>query len=168
VTARMFRIVRNGCWVPDRRGLVAGGLCLVVLLLATGCGGGYNWRTDFNRAEQDAREQGKTLFILYKWFMDPASNRMLSNEVLSDREVAAVFQDTINVLVDRDYGPTFVSYVHKYKVTTFPACILVSPDGTRYRQMTGFVPREQLIEWVKGFKSRTSQPAKAATKSADK
>lgn len=136
---------------------------MLLLLAASGCGGGYRWRSDFQKAEEDARTQGKILFIFYKGWLDPASNRMLGNEVLSDPLVAAEFQGTINVLIDREYGPAFTGYVRRFNVSTYPACILVAPDG-KYKPLTGFVPREQLIEWVRNFKARTTPSSKAAEK----
>ena len=86
-----------------------GWLLLIVLFGGLGCAGGYNWRNDFQASETEAREQKKHLFIFYKWWLDEASNRMFGGEVLSDPEVAALFQDTVNVLIDKDFGSEYVA-----------------------------------------------------------
>ncbi len=163
----MFGNSLNWCRALNFRWLTLCGLCGLLVLLATGCGTSYRWRADFQKAEDDARAQGKTLFIFYKWFWDPTSNRMLSHEFLYDPLVSAEFRDTINVLIDREYGPSYTSYVRRFKVHSYPAFILVSPDG-KYRPLTGAISRDQFLEWVRDFKSRTSQPAPPAFKPGGK
>ena len=135
--------------------------CTLILLLAgTGCQS-YNWRSDFAAAEQQAREQSKYLFIFYKWWLDDASNRMLSNEVLSDPEVQQLFLETINVLLEKDSGPAYKQYVSKYGVTDPPAVVLVAPDGS-YRVQRGFTPKGRFINFVK--KARTTRPKKPGSR----
>ena len=111
----------------------------------------YDWRTDYAQAEQEACQQGKNLFVFYKYWLDPASNRML-NEELSEPGVKAQFQDTINVMLDKDYGPPYVEYVRKYGVSSWPASIIVAPDG-RFEVKFGRIPKDQLIEWAKKAKA---------------
>lgn len=121
----------------------------------------YHWRTDYAQAEQDARQQGKHLFIFYKWWLDSDSNRMFSEE-LSDPAVKAVFQDTINLLLDKDFGPQYIEYMGKYGVTSYPASVIVAPDG-RFVVRTGRIPKDQFIEWAKKAKPPPGkQPAPKA------
>ena len=120
-----------------------------MLTVLTGCKSSYHWREDYLQAEAQARQQGKHLFIFYKWWLDSTSNRMLS-ETLGDSKVKAQFKDTINVMLDRDFSK-FEDYVRKYGVTTFPDSIIVAPDST-YQVRVGFVPRDRFIafaEWAK-------------------
>ncbi len=143
-------------------------LCLAALMSATGCQQGYRWDLgDVVKAEQRARDEGKILFVFYQLWTDPTSNRMKGRELLSDPEVEAEFRNTINVLVDRDFGSMYVGSLRKYQVTTYPAFILVSPDG-KYRALTGAIPRSQFLAWVRDFKSRTRQPASPAVKPGGK
>lgn len=119
-----------------------------MLTVLTGCQS-YQWRQDYIQAEAQARQEGKHLFIFYKWWLDSNSNRMLS-QTLSDPKVKARFDDTINVLLDRDFAE-FEHYVRKYGVTTFPASIIIAPDST-YQVRMGFVPEDRFIsfaEWAK-------------------
>lgn len=154
--------------LSDRRFLGMTLLCLAALTLAAGCQQGYRWDLgDVVKAEQRARDEGKILFIFYQLWTDPTSNRMKGRELLSDPEVEAEFRNTINVLVDRDFGSIYVGSLRKYQVTTYPAFILVSPDG-KYRSLTGAIPRSQFLDWVRDFKSRTSQPASPAIKPGGK
>ena len=100
----------------------------LVSALLTGTAGcqSYKWlegMDNYRAAEQRAREQNKCLFIFYKWWLDSASNRMLSGEVLSDPKVVALFQDTINLRVDRDFGPEYVEYMAKFGVNSLPASV---------------------------------------------
>jgi hypothetical protein len=115
----------------------------------------YEWRYDCEAAERQARVQNKDLFIYYKWWLDSDSNRMLGNEVLSDPQVVRLFQDTVNLLVERDSGPSYVQYMAKYGVDSVPASVIVRPDG-RYEALTGFTPRERFIEFVERTRSAPS------------
>jgi hypothetical protein len=129
----------------------------LLLVVGTGCNNGYHWQMrDPLGAEQRAREEGKVLFIFYQLWAEGQSNRMKGPEVLSDPAVEAEFKDTVNVLIDRDFGSMYVSYVRRYNVNTYPACILVAPDGTSAVR-TGVVPRQELIEWVRAFKAQAGK-----------
>ena len=134
------------------------GALLCVLVLATGCQS-YEWVLDHSRfaqAEQRAREEDKHIFIFCKSWTDEASNRMLGNEVLSDPVVVSLFQDTINLLVEEAGGPKYVAYMGKYGVSRCPASVVVAPDGT-YQVRTGFVPKQEFIEFAK--KALIASPA---------
>lgn len=111
----------------------------------------YNWRNDIEGLEQQAREQGKDVFIFYKYWLDQGSSDMLSVE-LSDPQVKALFQDTINVLIDKDYGPRFEKFMERYGVTSYPASVIVRPDG-KPKVLFGRVPKEQFIKWATEAKS---------------
>ena len=94
---------------------------LLAFALAGGCQS-YNWiegLEDYRAAEQRAQDEHKHLFIFYKWWLDNTSNRMLSGEVLSDPAVVALFQDTINLRVDQDFGPQYTEYVAKFGIGTY-------------------------------------------------
>jgi len=139
---------------------------LVLVPLAAAAAGcqEYRWRGDYVQAEKEAREQNKHLFVFYKWWLDSDSNRMLSEE-LSDPAVKALFQDTINLLLDKEFGPEYVEYVGKYGVTSYPASIIVAPDG-KFQVQTGRIPKERFIEWVQKVKPPPAarQPPKQPAK----
>ena len=131
-----------------------------VLAAATGCQE-YNWRIDHVQAEQDARERGKDLFVFYKHWLDRNSNDMFNIE-LSDPAVKALFQNTINVRLEKGF-PAWDEYAAKYGVNSCPASIIVRPDGT-FKVQSGRISKEQFIEWVKEAKSRPPrEPGKTKT-----
>ncbi|NLX13713.1 MAG: hypothetical protein GXY44_08695 [Phycisphaerales bacterium] len=135
------------------------------LTLATGSGCfSYNWRLDyaeFGPAEAEARAHDKYLFIFYKSWTDNFSNRMLGSEVLSDPAVEKQFSDTVNLLVEAGGGPRYVDYMAKYGVVSYPAAVIVAPDGS-YQRQVGFTPREQFIEFVQKAKTPKSEAARPA------
>jgi len=131
-------------------------LCVPVMLAAAGCQD-YRWRWDYEQAEQDARQQGKHLFIFYKHWLNDESNRM-HNEVLADDAVGALFQDTINLLLEKDSAPEYAQYLTRYGITTPPAFVVVAPDGT-YRVQTGFISKDRFVEFIK--QSKATRPASA-------
>ena len=136
-----------------RKSTRAGFVWLTLLAFAT-CATGCTeckWRWDYQQAEQQARQQGKYLFIFYKWWLSNESNRM-HDYIQTDPSVAAVLQDTTNLLLEKDSSPEYANYLSKYGVTTPPALVVVAPDGTYYVQ-SGFVPKDRFIEFVENAKS---------------
>lgn len=129
------------CWWP------------VCALLAMLCGcSDYHWRSDYQQAEQRAREQQRYLFIFYKYWLDSDSGRMLSGEGLSDPAVARLLKDTVNLLIDQDFGPDYRNYVAKYGVNSYPAIVMVAPDGS-YQVRMGYLPKDRLVEFIEAAKS---------------
>ncbi len=135
----------NCCLCARRQWLVVA-LLPSLLLLSSGCAS-YNWRVDYDVAETEARESSKYLFIYYKQVFDNASNRMLSEEVLSDPDVMARFQDTVNVLIDDINGEAYQQYLRKYGVTEYPAAIIVAPNGA-YQVQRGYVPKARFMQFI--------------------
>lgn len=145
-----------------RAGLSGLTLCLMAMC-ATGCAD-MKWRWDYNQAEQQARQQGKHLFIFYKWWLSNESNRM-HGEVMADPAVGSQLQDTINLLLEKDSSPEYANYMVKYGVTSPPAFVMVAPDGTYYVQ-SGFVPKDRFIDFIKNAKSGKAPGGKRSTASA--
>jgi len=141
----------------------------ILLAMLTGCAD-YRWHWDFNSAselettEAFAREQNKTLFIFYKWYLDSEANRM-HGDVLADDKVGALFQDTINILIDKASGPAYERYVNRYGVTAPPACILVAPDG-RYKVLSGFIPIDRFIPLVEKAREELAGRTRSAPATA--
>jgi hypothetical protein len=132
-------------------------LCAVGLAPAlSGCHD-YRWTADYQQAEQQARSQNKQLFIFYKWWLSDESNRM-HGEVLADPQVGALFQDTVNVLLEKDSSPAYSRYMTKYGVTSPPAFVIVAPDGN-YQYRTGFIPKDRFIEFVRSAKAGRASSA---------
>lgn len=144
----------------SERKLIALLLLGLVGTASTGCQT-YNWRDDFERAEAEARDKNKDLFIFYKWYLDNDSNRMLSSEVLSDPKVVGLFQDSINLLIEKEYGPRYVAYVGRYGVTTYPSSIIVRPDGT-FAVKKGFTPKKAFIAFVERARGDADTQPKSA------
>ncbi len=124
----------------------------VPVLLATlgGCRD-YHWTSDYQRAEEQAREQKKYLFVFYKWWLSSESNRM-HGDVLADKAVGGLFRDTVNVLLERDSSPEFARYMSKYGVAAPPAFVIAAPDGS-YQVRTGYIPKDRFIEFVQSAKT---------------
>lgn len=128
------------CSVP-RLGLLALGMTLCV-----GCHD-YRWRWDYQQAEQQARDEGRPLFIFYKWWLSNESNRM-HGDVLADPQVGRLFEKSINLLLEKESSTEYGKYVSKYGVNAAPAFIVAQPDGT-YQVLVGYVSKERFIEFVR-------------------
>jgi hypothetical protein len=135
-------------------------LCIGILPFASGCQD-YKWQWNYQSPEQlqaieqKAFEQHKIVFIFYKSFFD--SDRMHS-EVLADSRVGSLFNDTVNIIIDKSAGPAYERYLTKYGITAPPACVLASSD-CRYKVFTGFIPKDRFVEMVKAAKAELSEPA---------
>lgn len=123
----------------------------------------YRWKyfdsvQELRQFEQTARDQGKLLFIFYKWCLDSDANRM-HGDVLADNEVGKLFLDTTNIVIDKFSGPEYEDYLKKFGVTDPPACILVAPDG-RYKVFTGYIPKERFMELIKAAKQDLTEQSR--------
>ncbi len=130
-------------------------------LVCTGCVN-YNWEDNIERAEQRAKVEKKYLFVFYKWWFLPESNRM-ENDVLQQPDVAKVFQDTVNCLIVYDWPPNR-AYMAKHGVGQAPGFLIMAPEGS-YQQRTGYVPKEAFIRWAeaampKGPEHNQERPTK--------
>lgn len=123
------------------------------LMVAVGCQD-YRWRWDYQTAEDQAREQGKDLFIFYKWWMSDDSNRM-HGEVVASPEVGALLQDTVNLLLEKDSSTEYAQYMGKYGVSSTPAFVIVKPDGS-YRVEIGYIPKDRFVEFIKKARAGSS------------
>jgi hypothetical protein len=84
---------------------------------------------------------------------------MLSREVLRSPAVVRQFRNTVNVLIDRAYGPEYVRYMAtRYGVTSVPASVIVAPDG-QYEARTGFIPKDRFLEFVAQARTLTGNRA---------
>jgi hypothetical protein len=140
-----------------RRAVCSAGAALFALAATSGCHD-YRWQADHQRAEARAREQDRHLFIFYKHWLSSESNRM-HGEVLTDPQVGALFQDTVNVLLEKDSSPEFSRYMSRFGVLSAPAFVILAPDGS-HQVRTGYIPQERFIEFVEAAKAaRPQRPA---------
>jgi hypothetical protein len=130
-------------------------LPFVAVSAITGCQH-YHWSTDYQSAEDYARQQQKYLFIFYKWWLSDDSNRM-HGDVISDPAVAAHLKGMVSVLLEKDSSPEYGRYMSKFGVTSAPAFVIVAPDGS-YQVRTGFIPKDRFIEFIES--ARTARPAR--------
>ena len=142
-------------------------VCLSTALLTAGSSGcfSYNWRTtdpEYAAAERESSEKGRYLFVFFKYWLDDDSNRMLSDEVLSNPKVEPLFRNTINLLVEKEGNPkTWSDLSSRYQVTGVPTAVIVRPDGT-YEKAAGFMPRDAFIEFVRSAMAPRDAAPRAA------
>jgi hypothetical protein len=94
----------------------------------------YRWRSMYQPALKTAEQQNRRLLIVYKWWLDRNSTKLILDH-LRDPEVFARFSRTVNCLLDWNYVPNR-AIAGKYGVDSFPAMIIVEPDGS-YRTLSG-------------------------------
>ncbi|MBN1488447.1 MAG: thioredoxin family protein [Phycisphaerae bacterium] len=124
----------------------------------TGCAT-YNWEGDIQRAEQRAQAEKKPLFIFYKSWLDATSNRML-NDVLQKPDVTALFQRSVNCILDDSYGPN-KKYMAALGISRTPAVLIRNPDGPDSKR-EGYVPKDAFVQWAKSTLEKAQAPAPTA------
>ncbi|HRX83399.1 MAG TPA: hypothetical protein P5572_00105 [Phycisphaerae bacterium] len=116
----------------------------------------------YERAVEKADRLNRDLLIVYKWWLDDESTKLLAR--LSRPEVAVRCANTVTCILDWDYVPNR-KYVAKYGVTRYPAIIVVHRDDT-----ADVLEGPASVERIIGFLSRTlpgtTQPVPGAQLSA--
>ena len=119
----------------------------------------YLWQADYERAFQIAEQQNRSVFIFYKSVISADCNEMLLN-VFSRPDVAELFNDTVNCLLDWGYPPNRRLMV-RYGVTNVPGVVIVNPDGMQHAQQhfVAIGRDDRLVEDETGH-SITEDPAR--------
>ena len=107
----------------------------------------YRWEADYERAFARAEQQNRSVFIFYKSVISADSNEMLAS-VLNRSDVAGLFDNSINCLLDWGYPPNRRLMV-RYGVTNVPGIVIVNPDGT-YHARQGRMTAAQIISFARG------------------
>jgi hypothetical protein len=112
----------------------------------------------YERAVEKANRLNRPLLIIYKWWLDDESTRLIAR--MSRPEVAARCASAVHCILDWDYVPNR-RHVARYGVGRYPAIIVVHRDGSA-DVLDGPASAERII----GFLSRTLPPVSHPTADA--
>ena len=98
----------------------------------------------YERAVEKSRRQNRPLFIIYKWWLHADSTELIRR--VSRPDVARYFAESVNCILDWDHIANR-GHVRQYGVTSFPAMVIVQPDG-KYRSLTGLPSVDQIIRFA--------------------
>jgi len=113
----------------------------------------YGWEADYERAFEIAAQQHRPVFIFYKSVVSTDANEMLGT--LDRPDVAELFDDTVNCLLDWGYPPNR-RFMIQYGVTNVPAIVIVNPNGTHHARQ-GRMTAAQVISFVRSAKASGRQ-----------
>ncbi len=113
----------------------------------------YGWEADYERAFEIAEQQRRPVFIFYKSVVSADANEMLGT--LDRPDVAELFDDTVNCLLDWGYPPNR-RLMTQYGVTNVPAIVIVNPDGTHHARQ-GRMTAAQVISFVRTAKASSQR-----------
>lgn len=129
-------------------------LLACTMMCCVGCAD-YRWRDNFEDAAKQATEQNKPLFIYYRHWLNADSTRMF-NDVLSQPDVVAEFQNSINCQLELDW-PENREHMAKYGVKTVPGYVIVFPDG-RFVARAGLMSKERFLRFARSALAMGGKP----------
>jgi len=100
----------------------------------------------YERAVEKAKRLNRHLLIVYKWWLDDESTKLIAR--MSRPEVAVRCANAVHCVLDWDYIPNR-KHVARYGVTRYPAIIIARPDGS-----ADVLEGPASVERIVGFLSR--------------
>lgn len=110
-----------------------------------------NWRTSYAKALEEAAESDRPVLVKVSAQWCSHCTRM-QRETLSDANVANEVSDNFVPLAldaDRD-----AELIRRFQVRTFPTTIVVAPDRTILRRITGYQGRSEFTANLRGALQR--------------
>lgn len=116
------------------------------------------WRTDFHKAEAEAKRSGKLLLLhFHASWCGPC--RQMDHEVLKSSKLAALLgSNVIAVKVDSDRYPRVTS---RFGIQGLPSDLFVQPDGKILARTSGYQPAATYLRTVSTQNSRFSRTQRA-------
>ncbi len=134
-------------------------ICLFALLSAPSCASlnrwtSSGWVADYDTAEQQVRESGSELLILFK---DPRRGADDSVEkALDDEPIKGLISEYVRCRLFKSYEPDR-RYVAQYGVRRAPALIVVHKDGT-YHARSGAMPATEVAAFLSNSRPPGERP----------
>ena len=127
-------------------------LILVVLLWKgpgpdggdSGHAGLNGFRTDYQAALEDAKQQGKPVLIAFSASWCPPCQDMKEN-VYPDPKVQALFASIIPIYVDTDEN---AAIANEYGVNGIPAYVVLSPAGDKLDEFVGYHEPQDFVNKI--------------------
>lgn len=137
--------------------VLAFGLTLVLATASTAQGPAQDiaWRSDYNRARQEATELGRPIVIDFSsencyWC------RQLETRTFTDPEVAkALSQSCIPIKIDVSRNPQLAQSLN---IQTYPTLVYASPEGKILGFHEGFLEAPKLKDHLKNLVAATGEP----------
>ena len=106
----------------------------------------------FKQATEQSEKENKPIFLFAHASYCPACKKM-KKEVFPDKEVGDIFNEHfINVQIDIE-SEEGKKIVDQFQVSGTPTLIFLTPDGKIINKTSGFLNKEELIAFTKGWNS---------------
>jgi len=117
-------------------------------------GGGVVWQTDFAKALQQAKQEGKPMLVdVMATWCTPC--KLLQKNVWSRSDVGELSKRFIAVQVDGDLHGDLKA---KFAVQSYPTTIFLRPDGTEMNRVLAAVPYEVMLQAMQDALDKTAGP----------
>jgi hypothetical protein len=140
------------------RRVTLGGLCIVGLFAANGCG--PVWYLDPGFAERLAAKEKKPLLLYFKAW-DSTVHRNMRREIFENGAVKGELKGTVNAELEFAY---FKEWTRRFGVRQPQVCVMVNPMGERVSSPLYVNPvpaPDKFLDWLKKAKAEAlAAPAK--------
>jgi tetratricopeptide (TPR) repeat protein len=116
---------------------VLGGLVVAALLVGGGNHPAIEWRGDFDAALEEAKKTRKPLLVDFEAESCRWCARLDEN-TYRDPVVVELSRRFVPVEIDLDAGPDEVAIATRYKVSSLPSIVFISPSGHQLLKVDGF------------------------------
>ncbi len=125
--------------------LTLAGVLITVWVVQNYRGLPLNWPDDFNAAIRQAKQEDRRLLVLFVSSSPNEEARKLAKITLVAPENAAAIEkgSFLKVKVETDLKSDIAE---KYKITTLPTMLILSPDGRELNRREGYIPQSEFTE----------------------
>lgn len=128
------------------RRLIGVALTAAAILAVTGAttafGDEIAWRKDYSQALQEAKKTQRPILVKVSATWCSYCTKMKHETLDAETVVSEVEENFVPLALDADRDSELV---RKFRVSTYPTTIVVAPDRTILRRMTGYQSQGQFV-----------------------
>jgi thioredoxin-related protein len=116
-----------------------------LMVMPLWCAEKLSWRTDFDKALQEAKQNSKPIFVAVyaDWC---AWCHQLDKEVYTDPALIKYMEGYVPVKIDAEDRKEGTRFAEEYNIEGFPTLLVTDPNGKVTNRIGGFITAQELIK----------------------